>query len=72
MDNRYEGELNKAISDCKAGRYSEAERALEQLLNMMKQLGAPVNNSTTMFWYLVARHKGDENGARREFVLLDD
>jgi hypothetical protein len=72
LNNRYEVEQQQAISDCKAGRYIEAERALERILNMMKNLGAPVNSTQTMYWYLVAKHKGDEKKATREFIMLED
>lgn len=70
MDNRYEAIKDQAIANCKSGRYVEAEEALEKLLEVLKSFGSPLANSPTMYWYLVARHRGDEKKAMDEFLKL--
>lgn len=70
MENRYELLKQQAIENCKAGRYDEAEEALSSLIEILKQQGAPLENSQTMYWYLLARYKGDEKKAMDEFMKL--
>jgi hypothetical protein len=60
----------QAIADCKAGRFDEAEQSLSHLLGVLRQYGAPVEDSPVMYWYLVARYKGDEKKAMAEFTQL--
>jgi hypothetical protein len=70
MENLYELLKQKAIEDCKAGRFIEAGEKLSSLIDVLKQQGAPLASSPTMYWYLVARHKGDEKKAMDEFLKL--
>jgi hypothetical protein len=70
MENRYELLKQRAIEDCKAGRFLEAEEALSILIDILKQQGAPLASSPTMYWYLIARCKGDEKKAMDEFLKL--
>lgn len=59
----------RAKAYCKAARFEEAERDLRELLDVLEK-GRRVNNSKVMYWYLVARYKGDEKKAMSEFVNL--
>lgn len=72
MDNHYDSLRRQAILDCENGHYERAEGALQELLELLKSYGAPTASSQTMYWYLVARHKGDKDRAMQEFILLDD
>jgi hypothetical protein len=66
----YDDRQSRAVADCKAGRFVEAERELEELLNVLKGGGIAVESTRTMYWYLVAKYKGDEKKAMDEFVQL--
>ena len=70
MDNKYEAMQQQAIADCKDGRFTEAEQSLSHLLDVLRRYGAPVEDSPVMYWYLVARYKGDEGRAKTEFIKL--
>jgi ribosomal protein L40E len=70
LANPYEVRKGRAMACCKAGRFSEAEQELKQLLEVLKSHGAPVASSQVMYWYLVAHYKGDEKKAMDEFVRL--
>ena len=72
MDNPHDTMQQQAIAHCKAGRYQEAQAILTQLLDVLRSHGAPVNSTPTMYWYLRAKHQGNEDAATREFVMLDD
>lgn len=72
MENQYEAMKQQAIEDCKAGRFVEAEQSLSHLIRVLRQHGAPLATSPTMYWYLVAQHKGDERKAVDEFLKLKD
>jgi predicted Zn-dependent protease len=58
---------------CKVGRFQEAERECKELLQVLRRFpgGETVaKGCDTMFWYLVARHKGDTKKAMAEFGRL--
>ncbi|OHB73705.1 MAG: hypothetical protein A2V70_13950 [Planctomycetes bacterium RBG_13_63_9] len=58
---------------CKVGRFEEAERESHALIEVLQRFpgGTTVaNNSNTMFWHLVARHRGDTKRAMSEFAKL--
>jgi len=67
MENKYEAMKQQAIADCQAGRYEQAESALKSLLGILEMHGVAVRSTSTMFWYLVARNRGDEKRAMEEF-----
>lgn len=56
------------LPGCKAGRFDEAEKSLSHLLDILRRHGSTVEDSPVMYWYLVARYKGDERKAKDEFV----
>jgi len=68
--NSYEVRKIRAMAYCKVGRFPEAEQELKQLLDILRHHGAPVANSQVMYWYLVARCKGDEKKAMDKFLKL--
>lgn len=70
MENRYELLKQQAIEHCKVDRFIEAGHKLLELIEVLKEQGAPLTSSPTMYWYLVARHKGDEKKAMDEFLIL--
>jgi len=69
--NRYMVRLERAKAYCKVGRFEEAERELEDLMNVLRQFGEPSSTSTTRYWYLVARYKGDEKKAMDEVLRME-
>ena len=68
--NPYEVRQVRAMAYCKAGRFFEAEQELKQLLDVLDSHGVPIASSKAMYWYLVARHQGDEKKAMDEWVKL--
>lgn len=68
--NPYDVRKSRAMAYCKVGRFGEAEEELTQLLDVLKSHGAPVTSSQVMYWYLVARYRGDESKAVNEFVNM--
>ena len=58
----------RAIVYCKAGQFSKAEQELKQLLEVLSRYGPVSATSSTRYWYLVARNKGDEKKAMDEFL----
>ncbi len=70
MANPYEQLTNEAMADCAAGRYAEAENKLNQVLAVEKQCGVAPGGSKAMYWLLVARYKGDEKQAMREWCQM--
>lgn len=70
--NDFDAIRDRAILECKAGRYAEARHNLEGLLALLKRNGAPTTSSQTTYWYLVAKYDGDERRAMDEFIMLDD
>lgn len=57
----------RAMAYCKAGQFMEAEEELKQLFDVLKSHGASVTNSPVIYWYQVARYRGDEKKALDEF-----
>lgn len=55
---------------CEAGHFAQAEALAEELLGVLRQGGAPVNSSRAMYWYLLAKHKGDKRRAMDDFVKM--
>lgn len=72
MENKYEVMQEQAIAACEAARYAEALVIFKELLEVLKRFGAPLASSPTMYWYLVALHRGDEKAALEEFMKLED
>ncbi|MCB1243146.1 MAG: hypothetical protein AB7I98_03030 [Verrucomicrobiales bacterium] len=68
--NPYDAKKQDAIRACKEGRFEDALEPLEELLSLLSSHGAPTASSDTMYWFLVARHKGDEKKAMDEFMML--
>lgn len=68
--NPHDVKKQEAIRACKEGRYEDALEPLEELLQLLASHGAPTESSDTMYWFLVARHKGDTKKAMDEFTLL--
>ena len=60
----------RAIICCKAGQilFCKAEQELKQLLEVLNRYGPVSATSSTRYWYLVARNKGDEKKAMDEFL----
>lgn len=68
--NRYEIRQSRAMAYCKLGRFSEAEQELKQILDVLGRNNPQGSKGQAMYWYLVARYKGDEEKAMKEFVKL--
>ena len=68
--NPYEVRKARPIAYCKVGRFDEAEYDLKRLLDVLKSHGGSGSSSQVMYWYLVARHKGDEKKAMDEWLKL--
>ena len=68
--NPYEVRKVRAMAYCKVGRFAEAEMELKRLLAVLRSHGASVASSQVMYWYLVARYKGDEKKAMDEWLKL--
>jgi tetratricopeptide (TPR) repeat protein len=66
--NPYEVRKVRAMAYCNAGRFSEAEEELKQLLDVLISYGGSTSSSSVRYWYLVARYKGDKKRAMDEFV----
>lgn len=68
--NPYEVRKALAMAYCKVGRFAEAEQELKRLLAVLSSHGGSVASSQVMYWYLVARYKGDEKKAMDEWLKL--
>jgi len=68
--NPWDVKTERAITLCKAGRYDEAEVACQEILTMLKDGGVPLGSSKAMYWFLVAKNKGDEKGAMDEYMKM--
>lgn len=58
----------RAMACCKVGLYEQAERDLGELLDMLRRFRPDVSGSRVMYWYLVARYRGDEKKAMDEWL----
>jgi hypothetical protein len=62
--------LKEAVDDCKAGRFFAAEQKLTPVLDFEKKLGLPPSVSNTVYWWLMARHRGDDARAMAEWCKM--
>lgn len=71
--NRYGLLQERGIAFCENGNFKEAERDLEEVLQLLRRddcIGDTSKDSQAMYWLLVARYKGDKKKAMDEFVKL--